>query len=480
MNPAVGLAGDLETPRGRRRQTVCARDAHHAAMHVSSHPPPDLDPRGMPHSATATGSTRKWQLLAFAGVALVLVWRNYNALRYPILFSEDGWLLFTHFLDHRDLGSVLRQHNGYVSIVPQLCGWSIAFLPMTWQPRAFALTAVLIAAFAFSLFTSRRFEWLVADVRLRAALCVLFVILPNGNFAIDTCTMFCNWNVLLIACLSALARAPRGRRELLVDTVLLTLAITTNPVTAILLPVWAWRCWRPDYVASDDVPATALRLHYSVLIGTTIAYVGLMVQPTSTGNVGPWQLLPRWSAMVFDRVVLESIAGHAGKIELHSAGLDVAAGIAILAGFAAILWTARRRIRRTEWIALTVMAGLIAAATASAVIGRPHNFDNMTGSWDQRYTFVQRTMFTAMLLCPLLALLRGAGIRTRALAMTAVGLHAVSLAADNRDMYSTFPSEGRQIAEFVASAEAWRAAPDGEQLTLRRYYRDLVVPAPPR
>ena len=397
-------------------------------------------------------------------IALIIFWRNLDAFVYPVLFGEDGTRLFAYYLNERGLGSILREYAGYTSFGANLMGWIVGLFPVVAQPHLLAANAAIVATGCLWLFSSKRFTPLLAGGRARCVLCVCLALLPVGNFALMTCTMFVGWHLLLAAFLLLFAEAPTPGWRRRAEFAFTWLCLWTNPVSIVLVPIYSWRAWRETEPGS--------RRHYAMLGLLALIYQAAFVSHTVASGGISVETLSVAGQMLMERVLAEPLVGSSGRGELVSNGVPLAI---LLPGIAIVLFLAgcyrRTDQRRREfllgvgWIAL-VLTGMVVCARFEAR-------GNMV-EWGYRYFYVQKLV----LYLGVMVAAAGASVRMRPL-LAVFLLHAVTLQLLDPQPYETSVEEGKRVMSFVHDVAEWRADPSsqGESMVYDNGRRRIEVRA---
>jgi hypothetical protein len=402
----------------------------------------------------------RWRAATWIVILAILVFRCGNALRYPVLFGEDGTHLFMFYMENRGLDSLFRAYAGYVSFAPNMMGWLIGTLPLVAQPFVLAGNAVLVSVMCFWLFSSERFAQVLPDLRLRCVACVGMALVPMGNFALVTCTMFVNWHLLLAVSLLALATPPRTTFGRISEFGFVWLCLWTNPVSIVLLPIFLWRALRVSELPSlfdrgtYGAYAVLVLLYQLLFVGTG----GVNDTPGSTSaDATPLAVLDSTLQLGARRVMTEPFLGSAGRFALENAW----SMMAYLPGLLVVLFVGMRYrelpIVTRRWV---VGAGSLALGMTLAIAYA--RFDGWEGMlvWGHRYTYVQKLLVYLTVLVVMFS-----NLRRRLLVAGAVLAHASLLAvlagSDEtfRLDYHTDPATGQRVIKFVAEAARWRENP---------------------
>lgn len=166
------------------------------------------------------------QLLRGPGVP---VWRS--------VFGEDGGIFLTEALASRGWGSVFTPYQGYLQVAARLVAELVAMLPLSLAAVALAgISAALVSLLSL-------FVWSVSGSLLhgrwaRIVVAAAPLVLPAAYETTSNATDL-HW-YLDYACFWALLAAPR-RAGLLPAAAVAALAVTSDPLAALFLPLALWR-----------------------------------------------------------------------------------------------------------------------------------------------------------------------------------------------------------------------------------------------
>ena len=399
---------------------------------------------------------RLLQVSLFAGVALILFIKAPHLYLRPPLLWEDGRDLFSFYFEHREPESILRSYNGYVSLVPNLVGYCAAWIPLHWLPRTYSFCALFFNSLAFGLFCTNRFRAIVPSDTARAATCLFLAIMPLGDYAVLTATMYSLWALLLILLLMLLVPFGghgAGRVGMVVG---LSLCVCSHPLSIMAMPVLAFNCWR-----HSDWRERAMNI---ALLGVTAVYLTFGTSPHAPAD---WLGSLRSTGVVaLQRVYLESVVGAVRRLAWYGAGSWPAPGVCswntclgatCLVLYGGMLFAARSRVDRKLLVPILIRNYLIWALTVGSVLGRGLTESMLSECFPKRYTFIQES-------CWLLALSITAGRlapqwivtpAVRRVAMAAVFVFATTLCVENRMLWvhDERGLAGSQVREFMRQVE---------------------------
>ena len=397
--------------------------------------------------------------------------RDSGLILFPILWNEDALILFPRFFANGgDAAGILAPHAGYVSLVPGLVGWMVAALPPTWAPHAYLAAALLGNALAVTPLLLRRAEPVLGPLPERAALAGLLALVPAGSIAIAASVMHLNWPMLLLACLLALLPLPAGRLSQVGTALLLALAIWTNPLALICLPILVLRSF---WESEAREPA-------ALVAAAALAFLVWGVDGTGAGSTfgrAPENLLAGVE-LVGSRAVLEAFLG--SEIIAGLATTPVARALLAAAGWAVLAALAWFSIRghgpaRSFFVAGLVL--LITGLTVGSVIVR-----DLGASYGLALRYFHTPKLLTLLLLGIVVADRVAGARWRATLalglMTAwlAGLTALQIGWYRAETF-TDPERGRRLQAFLKTVSEFPEDPRGLVAVFpdRRNIFDMVL-----
>ena len=223
-------------------------------------------------SSTAEAvTTAKWRLPQWQVVALltavsfiVIVSRRPDALFHAEFWAEDGAVWFQQAYTVGGLHALLLPQAGYFQTYSRLVAWLAVRLPLLYAPLVFNIFGIAAQILPAVLLASPRLNSLFPDWRIRVAVIVLYLAIPNST-EIDATLTNAQWHLALAALLAVLSDAPLtigGRWQQVTDIGIVLLSGLTGPFCLFLLPLagfawwirgrpsWLLRLWIVDAVAS--------------------------------------------------------------------------------------------------------------------------------------------------------------------------------------------------------------------------------------
>lgn len=185
---------------------------------------------------TGPATAPLWVLL---GTALLLV-RPPGVPSWRAVFGEDGGIFLTDALASAGWGSLLTPYQGYLQLAARLLAEVVADLPLG---AAAVLLAVLsaLATSLLSVFTFAASGAVLTTRWARLAVAVAPVLVPAG-WEIGASVTNLHW-YLDAACFWAVVAPHRTARLRVAAVVVVVLAVLSDPLAGLFLPVAAWHAW---------------------------------------------------------------------------------------------------------------------------------------------------------------------------------------------------------------------------------------------
>lgn len=413
--------------------------------------------------------------LTIIGVG-VLALRSPMALFYPDFALDDGWLFQQSYNNTSLMSFYYMTGLHYISALPQLIAHvGVRYFPISWVPYLFTFSSVILLAMVFALPLHKGFAaW--GDVRARAVLVLLFVLLPAGSFALSTMAVFQNWTCLLALILLLFIAYPAQWCMRIMVSLTMLLCIWSHPLSVVILPYTLYQCWQ--------VRDRAERGHYAVLSGAALLYVFFGVQHGASVISGEY-ISALWVSVryVLERVVMETLLSYNLRIALREAGLVWAPALlgAVLSAGIGWLWVKQQRPRTVLWLVyfIFVLSGL-------AVFSRYSGMESAFWERAFRYNYVQKYLLVVALfhlLQPIILWRYAMGVVAYALVLAVTHLTqyqdwAVSpQMAQQQPVQGNSATEAARLREFLQQLQQAEHDPAqaGTTLTLTRPQGDLVV-----
>jgi len=396
----------------------------------------------MKRISTLDGLDARALALAFLAACAVLMLRRPDALLHAQFQGEDGPIWYATAYNYGWWRVLFSPYEGYLNLLPRLGAGLALLFPFGYGPLVENLIAIAVEAMPAVLLLSRRLSTL-GSLRFRAALALLYLLLPNMKEMIATLTES-QWFLALSVLLILLAAAPESRIRRALDLALLALCGLSGPFCLFLSPVAIAKLLQG--------PKDPYRRLTCIVLFSCCAAQGVALALTSSHRPHPALgagLLP----------LLRIFAGHIciGTL-LGSNGLAVgghaepAIYCVALAGIALGAWSFRAC--RFEMRAMFFVSALIFAASLAAPTAFPRAGQTAWGLLATapgiRYWFFPCLAFAWMLA-------DGVRSRQRALRIVSASLLTVMIFGVLRDFRIATLSD----LHFAAWTQRFAAAPSG-------------------
>ncbi len=347
-----------------------------------------LDDKKEAKTRDASLCARKAGTMLFVAVlfAALLFLRSWRLFLDPRMNVEDATVLFNFYYGGtQPLVSVVRAHNGYISLIPQLLGWSISHFATQWQPYLYALAPLCLWSGVFA-YVSQCDLW-----RNRVGGMIFASVAALGCFNYTLFyhnIIYSQWTLLLLLMLMTMTGKDDRRRPgaLAVKTAAMTLLTCSHPYSIAVAPPMALRLFRAR--------THSVRMHCATVIGIAVVYF-LSMDRNGVDLVS--RLRPAAAVDFISITLLAHLRTTASGIAWTQTRLFlVAALLAYLALFALILYMRlqRGRLLQQDWRDATLLYYLAASSFLYLVSTR---FDVYGRSPDPRYVFILQQLWLLFL-----------------------------------------------------------------------------------
>ncbi len=279
---------------------------------------------------------------------------------WDILWAEDGQTFLTGAYGQGP-GVVFQPYAGYLHLFPRLATeFAVAVAPVgAVSTVMYVIGALLTAGVATSAYLF--FRQRIDTVLVQLALWLQVAILPIAGGEVADSIANSHWYLVFGAFLACLV-TPRGRLLIVLQSIVIAVAIMSDPLTLIVLGPFIFirllalpRGGRENIIAWVYIGAAVVQAAVTVL--------GTLVQHTRTFGAG-LVTLPGFSEMYAGRVALTSLIGVRGTSAVGDAPSDAVKVIVLVAALVLLLGL-------FAWVIVTDPARrylVIAAAVASVVM----------------------------------------------------------------------------------------------------------------
>jgi hypothetical protein len=387
------------------------------------------------------------------------VWRPF--------WAEDGRYIYEQALNHPLSTNLFRPIAGYLQVVPRLLAEVAVAFPLADGAVAVAVLAALTSALlsVYIYYASRR----VLHLWQRAAIAVLVVVHPAASTEINATLNNLHW-FFIFAAFWACWTCRTSRSGVVLDAVVVALAILSDPLALLLLPLAVVRGWRSERQAW--APAGVM------------AVCGMLQYWLAISSAGPQQYGPRdlhdLPAVYALRVLASSVAGDQELRKLWRPGSNWSVffiSVTLVVLVAAAVWYAGHlQAYGQMWLLVALMGYSVAFLWAPLIIrGGGRYFVQFPLSLiASRYTIVPLwLLWTAMIVAA------GLPFQTRAPARFALpALLGVMLLAQ---LPANYAARGARVSgpSWRTSVAAARLACAKGPLHRRQTYPGLTTPQQP-
>jgi hypothetical protein len=172
----------------------------------------------------------------------VLIARRPDAVLHAQFFAEDGACWFSNAYNLGWSHALFLTYGGYLQTLPRLVASIALLVPLALAPLILNIAAIAIQALPVNILLSTRSSgW--GDLRFRAMLAVLYLVLPNTREIIAGITES-QWVLALCAFLLLVAARPQSRAAKAFDATIFLLSGLTGPFCILLLPIAIFLAWQ--------------------------------------------------------------------------------------------------------------------------------------------------------------------------------------------------------------------------------------------
>jgi len=330
-----------------------------------------------------------------ATIAVVLVLRCFNAVFYPILFNEDGTQIFAYFLNNPYPSEIFRFYEGYISLIPNLIGFiTTSLFPMHVVPYLMVSISLGFAVVALSMFSLRRFRFIMPDDKSRILVCLIVALFPLGNHALVTNVTFSIWNIFTIALLMILSPLPNSKWARSAQLGFIALAVFSHPYSVLLIPICIalifMRPSLPDRMTNAGIIVLAVLYFF---LGVNRSVVIPQADVTT--------ILVTFECIVH-RIVFEPVFGNNLRMILQEAGQPSVIYLLASCIVAALVAVVANNTKTPELKNKLPMFGfllfVVLSLTYISVFGRLGKYESfLSFAWAQRYFYTQQLLFVFMI-----------------------------------------------------------------------------------
>ncbi len=334
------------SPPERRRQALGARVED---VRDSLFPATETD-RALSPAVVVVG----YLLAALAGFSIDLWWSGTGITSR--VWAEDGTIFLSTAYRARYVAGLASPYAGYLQVLPRSVAALTTAFPLRDAAWVLAASAAAVRV-AVSLFVFRASSGHLRSTSVRAMLASSVVLLPVGGLEVLDNIANLHWFLTFAAFWAVLWR-PTRRSECALAAVVVMVAVDSDPLTALLLPIVVLRAitlrrWRDQIVTMFFAAAGAVQT-WAVLSGTRPAHETFSA--------------PAVARLFGVRVLVGALAGYWHTValwrHLHYAAIALGAGAVL-----ALIGPALRLGGSRRWLA--IWAGVGSALAFVACFAEP-------------------------------------------------------------------------------------------------------------
>ena len=394
---------------------------------------------------------RPWTiaLLMLAAAAIVFAHRV-DAFTNPQFYAEDGARWFSDAYNLGALHALGSALAGYFQVLSRLGPVIAAPFGVANQPLVYNVCGLLVQIAPVFYFLSSRFETVVPSFWARAALSLIYLLMPADELNVTITSA--PYHLAILATLVVIAPEPHRWYWKVFDVSTVLLCGMSGPFVYILLPITAlWYLVRRR-------PFTLVLLAVFALTLAAQLYASTLSPRPPGANLGA--SLSNLLLILSDRVILAGIFAEPGHRHVYLAGQThgtLIAGLICLVSLAVVLYAAMKAPWELRLFALTAV-GIVAASLLSPLVSFTGNEWLILATSEEggRYFFMARVAWVVMLIWAVSRLPRVWMKRTALIAGGVAFASGFTTWAYTPFVNFDWPQEARTI----------QTAPPGTKLTL--------------
>lgn len=395
--------------------------------------------------------TRPWTiaLLMLAAAAIVFAHRV-DAFTNPQFYAEDGARWFSDAYNLGALHALGSALAGYFQVLSRLGSVIADPFGVANQPLVYNVCGLLVQIAPVFYFLSSRFETVVPSFWARAALSLIYLLMPADELNVTITSA--PYHLAILATLVVIAPEPHRWYWKVFDVSTVLLCGMSGPFVYILLPITAlWYLVRRR-------PFTLVLLAVFALTLAAQLYASTLSPRPPGANLGA--SLSNLLLILSDRVILAGIFAEPGHRHVYLAGQThgtLIAGLICLVSLVVVLYAAMKAPWELRLFALTAV-GIVAASLLSPLVSFTGNEWLILATSEEggRYFFMARVAWVVMLIWAVSRLPRVWMKRTALIAGGVAFASGFTTWAYTPFVNFDWPQEARTI----------QTAPPGTKLTL--------------
>ncbi len=310
--------------------------------------------------------------------------------------------MVAYFLNNPHPSEMFRFYEGYISLIPNAIGFlATSMFPLYVVPYVMVAASLAFAVASLSMFSLRRFRFVMPDDRSRILVCLILVLFPLGNHAIITNLTFSIWNIFFISLLFMLSPLPRSNWAKAAQFCFLALAVFSHPFSVLFIPI----CIVLIFLR----PSLSARMVNIGVVVLAVLYFFLGIKTTVVNpRVDITTILHTFECIVH-RIVFEPVFGNNLRMILHDASqpsIINSFALFIVVGLVAVI-SSNTRIPslKNKLPMFGFLLFVMFSLTFVSVVGRSVKYENfLSFPWGQRYFYIQQLLFVFIIVAYIVGL----------------------------------------------------------------------------
>ena len=320
---------------------------------------------------------------AFAFSFLILSLRNDLAeVFYPLLYNEDGRIIFATFYNDHSFQNIFLPYNGYIQCFPNFLGYLLQFFPVTWIPSLYGLVSLSFTALTYALIFPLVDR--VFNHKGFALYAVLFLIsMPLADFRIVGTLMFQIWHCSMALFLLAFSPIPCKPLKKVLYLLFINILIWSHPYTILVLPIYLYKMVRSESRWENGLLAVSLVIYFSFGIEHHSMH---------------FNSLSYFAYSLLNRVATDSLLGPFNRLWIQYMGISMVFGFTVAAFIASMIWISWKKMKTEELMWFVVLAYVVLTTLGVALLARDLGDNYHILNKSPRYTYLPRVAFLMMVL----------------------------------------------------------------------------------
>jgi hypothetical protein len=296
-------------------------------------------------------------LFGFLLGVLVLFSRRPDTVLHAQFWAEDGRIYYSDVYNLGIERTIFKPQAGYFQTFPVLVAWLARLVALRDAPYVTDWSALLVQALPVALLCSRRAASISPDIRVRALIAFVYLIIPNET-ELDATAVNQQWSLVVSALIVLMFDPPARRGWRVVDGAILIASGLTGPFAPVLA-VLAWIRRRVRGADAVPLPSAILLSACAVVQLAAVLYIshhvsgvpGVTIEGRTSPQLGATTSL--FARLVGGRVLVGTVAGEANGMRAPLL-LDWAAIVAALVTLTAVV-----RARRVELLMMIMLGAAV-------------------------------------------------------------------------------------------------------------------------